>query len=202
MYLDPKLRTHVLYGARTYPHGWIWWLFTPAAFVLPYLALRFFSSKGALSVGSIAPLLILAAIAAFSFPPERPHMGIVVCSFGFALVILATVACRLSGSDFAYIADATIPFESRLERVKATAAFWQMISVYAAAGYLAFVVAWQYAMWFITEKMVDSAQDKFTLGQNQTAVTVAVTLCVVIGPLLEAFSNAFGAIVQLSNVKK
>src|SRR5947207_735325 len=100
MYVDPKLRTHVLYGARTYPHGWIWWLFTPLAFVLPYIALRFFESKAALFVSSIMPLLILGSVAAFSFPPERPHMGIVVCILGFALIILVTVACSLSASDF------------------------------------------------------------------------------------------------------
>ncbi|HVS82681.1 MAG TPA: hypothetical protein VHE60_13200 [Pyrinomonadaceae bacterium] len=203
MLLDPKLPTHIGYGPRSYPpHGWIWWLFTPLAFLLPYISLRIFTSNEALLVSSIAPLLILAAAASFSFPPERPHMGVLLCGLGFAVIILITVAIRIKASDFAYIADTTVPFESRLEHVKATAAFWQMISVYAGAAYLAFGVSWIYAMWFTTEKMVSSAEDKFTLGQAQVALAVAVTICVVVGPLLEAFLNAFGAIAQLSNVKK
>ena len=201
-FVDPKLRSQVLYGARSYPHGWIWWLFAPVAFVLPYIALRFFESKEAWLVSSITPLIILGAAAAFSFPPERPHMGILVCTFGFALIILVTVACSVSASDFAYAADTAIPFESRLERVKATASFWQMISVYGAAGYLAFAVAWLYALWFMTEKFVGSAEDRFRLGQSQVAVAVAVSICVVVGPILEAFSNAFEAMLQLSTVKK
>ncbi len=201
--LDPKLPTHIGYPARSSPpHAWIWLLFTPLALFLPYISLRIFTSNEALFASSIAPLLILAAVASYSFPPERPHMGVLLCGLGFALIILITVAFRIKANDFAFIADTTVPFESRLEHVKATAAFWQMIAVYSGAGYLAFAIAWIYAMWFTTEKMVTSAADKFTLGQAQVALAVVVTICVVLGPLLEAFLNAFGAIAQLSNVKK
>lgn len=201
--LDPRLPTHIGYPKRGYPpHGWIWWLFTPLALLLPYIALRVFASKEALFISSVAPLLLLALAASFSFPPERPHFGALLCGFGFSLIILITVAFRVNANDFAYIADATIPFESRLEHVKATAAFWQTISVYAGAAYLAFAVSWIYAMWFTTEKIVGSPEDKFTFGQAQVALAVLVTICVVFGPLLEAFRNAFGAIAQISNVKK
>jgi len=129
-------------------------------------------------------------------------MGTLLCGFGFALIILITIAFRINADDFGYIADATIPFESRLEQVKATAAFWQMIAVYAGAAYLAFAVSWIYAMWFTTEKIVRSSEDKFTFGQAQVALAGIVTICVVLGPLFEAFRNAFGAIAQISNVKK
>jgi len=57
-------------------------------------------------------------------------------------------------------------------------------------------------MWFTTEKIVRSSEDKFTFGQAQVALAVLVTICAVFGPLLEAFRNAFGAIAQISNVKK
>lgn len=201
--LDPRLPTHIGYPNRSYPaHGWIWWLFAPLAFVLPYINLRIFTSKELLLVSSISPLLALAIAASLSFPPERPHMGTLLCGFGFALIILITIAFRINADDFGYIADATIPFESRLEQVKATAAFWQMIAVYAGAAYLAFAVSWIYAMWFTTEKIVRSSEDKFTFGQAQVALAGIVTICVVLGPLFEAFRNAFGAIAQISNVKK
>lgn len=201
--LDPKLPTHIGYGSRSYPpHGWIWWLFTPVALFLPYISLRFSASNAAFLVSSMAPLLTLAAVASFCFPPERPHMGVILCGLGFALIILITVAFRIRADEFAYVADPTVPFESRLEHVKATAAFWQMIAVYAGAAYLAFAVSWIYAMWFTTEKIVTSPEDKFTFGQAQVSFAVLVTICVVFGPLWEAFSNAFVAIAQLSNVKK
>ena len=201
--LDPKLPTHIGYPNRAYPpHSWIWWLLAPIAVVLPYIGLQVFKSKEALFVSSMAPLLILAIAASLSFPPERPHFGTLLCGFGFSLIILITVAFRVNANDFAYIADATIPFESRLEQVKATAALWQSITVYAGAAYLAFAVSWIYAMWFTTEKIVSSPEDKYTFGQACVAVAVLVTICVVFGPLLEAFRNAFVAIAQISNVKK
>jgi hypothetical protein len=201
--LDPKLPTHIGYPNRVCPaQGWIWWLFTPLALVLPYIGLRVFASKEALLISAIAPLLLLAIAASLSFPPERPHLGTLLCGFGFSLIILITVAFRVNANDFGYVADATIPFESRLEQVKATAALWQTISVYAGAAYLAFAVSWVYAMRFMTEKIVSSPEDRLTFGQAQLALAVLVTICVVSGPLLEAFRNAFGAIAQISNVKK
>src|SRR5258708_2491016 len=201
--LDPRLPTHIGYPNRGYPaHAWIWWSIAPLAFVLPYINLKSFTSKELLLVGSIAPLLLLAIVASLNFPPERPHMGTLLCGFGFALIIVITVAFRIKANDFAYIADVTIPFELRLEQLKATAAFWQMISVYAGAAYLAFAISWIYAMWFTTEKIVSSSQDKFTFGQAQVALAGIVSICVILGPLLEAFQNAFRAVAQISNVKK
>jgi hypothetical protein len=201
--LDPRLPTHIGYPKRGYPpHGWIWWLFTPLALLLPFLGLQFFKSKEALLISSTAPLLLLAMAASLSFPPERPHFGTLLCGFGFALIILITVAFRINANDFAYIANTSVPFESRLEHIKATAAFWQTISVYAGAAYLAFAVSWIYAMWFTTEKIVSSPEDKFTFGQACVALAVLVTVCVVFGPLFEAFRNAFAAIAQISNVQK
>ena len=201
--LDPRLPTHIGYPKRGYPpYGWLWWLFTPLAFLLPLIGLQVFKLKPALLITSIAPLLLLAMAASLSFPPERPHFGTLLCGLGFSLIILITVVFRINANDVTYIGNASIPFESRLEHIKATAAFWQTISVYAGAAYLAFVVSWIYAMWFTTEKIVSSPEDKFTFGQACVAVAVLVTICVVFGPLFEAFRNAFLAINQISNVQK
>ena len=200
--LDPRLPTHIGYPKRKYPrHGWIWWLFTPLAFVLPYLALQFLKPKEILLIGSMAPLIILAIAASLSFPPEQPHFGTLLCGYGFALIIGLTIAFHIYANDFTYVVNTTVPFDSRLEHIKATAAFWQTIAVYSGAAYLAFAVSWIYAMWFTTEKIVSSAKDKFTFGQAQVALAVLVTICVILGPLLEAFRNAFAAIAQISNVK-
>ena len=200
--LDPKLPTHIGYPNRSYPpYGWIWWLFTPVALLLPFIGLRVFTSKEWILIISVAPLLLLSIAASLSFPPERPHFGTLLCGFGFSLIILITVVFRVYGNDFANISDPTIPFESRLEHVKASAAYWQMISVYAGAAYLAFAVSWIYAMWFTTEKIVSSSEDKYTFGQAQVALAVLVTICVVFGPLFEAFRNAFKATAQISHVK-
>jgi hypothetical protein len=105
-------------------------------------------------------------------------------------------------ADFSFVADLTIPFESRLERVKAIVTYWQMIAVYGAAGYLAFVVTWVYAMWFTTDKRVSSPEDRYTLGQAQVTFALVLSVCVLVGPLAEAFSNSHTAMEEISKVMK
>jgi hypothetical protein len=202
VYLDPKLTTHVIHRARTHSHCWVWWAFAPVAFLLPYIGLNFVSSKPSILAMSIAPLVVSAAILSVCFPPERPHSAVVFPALAFTVVIVVTIAFRLMVSDFSFVADITIPFESRLERVKAVVTYWQMISVYGAAGYLAFVVTWVYAMWFTTDKRVSSPEDRYTLGQAQVTFALVLSMSVLVGPLAEAFSNSHTAMEELSRVLK
>ena len=201
LWIDGKLISHVRYGARHYPHGWVWWLFTPLAVVLPYFGLRYCTSQASLYLAAAAPLLLMTATASISFPPERPHLGLVSIAVGFLIVTIAAVGSKLAGNDVAYLVDTTLARDLRLERLKANIAFWQMIAVYASAGYLAFFVAWLYATWFITERMVTAPEDRFVLGQSEVAIGILVTICVIFGPLFEAFANTFRAIRAVTDIK-
>ncbi len=167
MFLDPKLITHVKYKARAFEgRKWLWLASGSVFFLLPLLPLLpALHSQVALFTCSLAPMIFLGVVLSWLFPPEKPHMGIVVSATGFLLVILLTLIARSSGDNFDSISDVTIPLASRIEYVKAVVTFWQMIAVYSGVGYLAFAVSWLYAMWFTTEKMATSKADKFSLGQ-------------------------------------
>lgn len=203
LYVDPKLYSHVAYGARDRPsNSWRWWLGGPIVFLLPLLMLRWFTSEGALLACSTAPLVVAVVIAAFSFPPERPHAGIVGTGFGFAVIILLTVVGRFTANDFSFVNQTGVPFEARLERLKAVVVLWQTISIYAGAGYLAFLVTWLYVNWVGAEKTVSGAKDRFVLGNWMATIMVMATACVLFGPLFEFFRNTFEATAQFSKLRK
>ena len=201
LYLDCRIPSHIRYGPRTQPRGRRWWLLSPLAFVLPYLGLKLFTSPLMALVASVAPLLLLTTLAAFCFPPERPHSAVLFCIAGFTPTILLTVLFHFAGGDFSFVQNKTIPIELRLELVKAAVTYLQMISVYGSAGYLAFAVTWVYAMWFTTDKRVSDKKDIFTLGQAQLAFALTLSVCVVLGPALESVSNTLTAMSQLLNVR-
>jgi hypothetical protein len=129
-------------------------------------------------------------------------MGILLWTLGFALVAFVTMWFRESLGDFDYLTELGIPFESRLERLKASVAFWQGIIIFGGAGYLAFLVSWLYALWFTTLHIVKSDADIFLLGEASILEATAFSICVVVGPLAEAFLNFFACAAKLSTVNK
>ena len=201
LYLDCRLESHVVHGARIYKNHKIWWYLAPIAFLLPYLGLKIFTSPTILVIFSLSPLVVLGVLASFCFPPERPHSSVLFCMMGFAVIILLTIVFRLGGGDYSFVGNTAIPFEARLEEVKAYINFWQMVFIYGAAGYIAFAVTWVYAMWFTTDKRVSSAKDKFVLGQAQVLFALIISVCYMFGPLEEAFFNSFWAMSELSNLR-
>lgn len=199
--LDPRLESHVLYGRRYYPYAWRWVSLSLLVFLSTYFLLRRLKGKSFVLIGSFASLVIFGVSASFGFPPERPHMGIFGTTFGFAVLSFLTTWLHLS-LDFNYVNKTTVPYEARLERLKATISTWQMIAVYGAAGYMAFAISWAYVVSVIVSLTVKSDQDKFMLGQAGIIQILAISICVIRGPLSEAFNNMFAAIEHLSKMRR
>jgi hypothetical protein len=121
-------------------------------------------------------------------------------AFGSGLICFFTAWIHFSLEGFGFAEDLTVPYLSRLERVKATTALWQLVAIYGGIGYLAFGVTWISVMWPSVEHIVKAPADRFLMGQSLLIQVVVITICVILGPLWEAFSNATLAASQLSNV--
>jgi hypothetical protein len=201
--LDSRLQSHVLYGRRYYPYAWFWVSLSPLVFLGTYILLRRLSLKSKLLVliGSFAPLVIFGVPASLGFPPERPHMGIFSSTFGFALLSFLTTWLHLS-IDFDYVNKMKVPYEARLERLKASISMWQGIAIYGAAGYMAFAISWAYVVSVIVSLTVKSDQDRFMLGQAGIIQILVISICVIRGPLSEAFNNTSAAVKQLSEMRR
>src|SRR5439155_15940797 len=76
-FVDPRLTTHVMYGARHYSWGYATTLLAPTIFLATFFGIRRASSRGARCLAACVPLPA-AELAAFPFfLPEFPHGAIV-----------------------------------------------------------------------------------------------------------------------------
>jgi len=201
--IDPLLKSHVHYPDRNYPHAWIWLLISPLVPLLTYclLSLRpHHAPKAMMLAGSSLPLVLAGVFACFGFPPERPHVGILISTVSFSGISFLTVWLRLRADGCVFLNNAGAPYASRLERLKATTTMWQMIAVYGAGGYLVFTMSWAYTLYVAVNITVKDDLDRFRLAQGEVIQILIITTCVVLGPLLEAFDNAFEYATKLSEV--
>jgi len=118
------------------------------------------------------------------------------------LVSFITAWLHLKQDDLSYIEDYDFPFESRLERLKASTTLWQQISIYGSAGYLAFVLTWIYVLWQLAPYIVTDRRDIFLLNSVAALEGLIFTVFVILGPLKEAFQRAFFLASMLSTVQR
>jgi hypothetical protein len=194
--LDHRLTTHVrFHEPRYYSHRWLWFMLPALVPLTTYFLLKYLRGKVWILLGSFLPLFVFGAVASLLFPPERPHVGILGSTFGFAVLSFLTTLVRISLVDYSR---EDIAPEVRFECIKSTIAMWQMIAVYSAAGYLAFAISWTYVVSVIAQMTASSEKDRFEIGEAGIFQIIAVSICVLLGPLYEAFKNAFTAVTQLT----
>jgi len=90
---------------------------------------------------------------------------------------------RVSLGDFVFVNATEVPYDARLEHLKAIVTTWQMVAVYGAAGYLVFVMSWAGVLYVAVSLTVTSEADKFTLGQGELLQMLIITICVIAGPI-------------------
>jgi len=207
--IDPRLKSHVQFPNRTYTYQWLWLLMcVPVGFGTYYFGygrkMRGWRNR-ILTIVVPALILTLPALAiAFLFPPEFPHAGIVVWAFAYGFVSLLTVFFR-SGrtmSDPVTNDSEVLNERMKLERLKATISWWQQISLYAAAGYLAFAIFLASVAWTINGVMLpDNKAERFFFGNMQMFQILLFSVFVMAGPLLEAYRTTQYHINQIASIK-
>jgi len=112
-HLDPLLPSHVD-GPRSHPHA-LWWLVV-ALFVFPatyfLLSPRLYRASNRWKftascwkfTASWLPLFMFGACASFvGFPPEQPHIGVLISTGSFCAISFFTVLLRLLVGDFRFV---------------------------------------------------------------------------------------------------
>lgn len=204
-YLDPRLPSHVD-GPRSHPYALYWLVVSLAVSLSTYFLLspRVCGASGWRKLAaSFLPLLLGGAIASlFGFPPEHPHVGILISTCSFCAISVSTVWLRIVADEVTFINDGGVPYDARLERLKATVTTWQLIAVYSAITIPAIVAAWltllhTFASYFVTDK-----QDQFTLERGEILQVLLIASFVILGPLQESFRNVFKSLKHFSKIKR
>lgn len=201
-FLDPLLTSHVQYKSRHYPKApWLLAL-CPVVFACTYFSLSETEAHTRNAIFSFLFLALIGGAAAFLFPPERPHMGVLTNTFVYSLLSFLTVWLRHSRDPLLYLVDSSLDFDGRLERLKATISTWQLITVYAAAGYLAFVIFLVSVLWSVSQLMLTKPSERFLFGNVCLIGVCCYSVFVIIGPLHEAFDMVLRATEQLSAIRR
>jgi uncharacterized membrane protein YfcA len=88
------------------------------AFVVTYWLLRRRRTRRFDIWASFLPLAVPGSVIAFLFPPETPHSGILVWTFGYCVTSLLTIFLHLRREGYDYLDNHALSFEGRLERLK------------------------------------------------------------------------------------
>lgn len=193
MIVDPLLKTQVQYGARVYPVG-RWWLLLlcPVLFAITYACLRTFRSSFAISMSAWVFLMATGLIVAFvGFRPETPHMWVVESTFAYSALAFCAVMPRLASGQQSYLADQSLPLTLRVERLRATITFWQLIAIGGTLAYLVFAYIDLSTVWNTIHTLVPNAAEQVLLENASLCSIFVYSALVVIGPLKEAFQVTF-----------
>jgi len=197
--IDPRLKSHVQFPNRPYTYNWFWLLISiPVGLATYYFGhgwkLRGWPSRTLNTIVPALGLLLSAFIVAFLFPPEFPHVGIIVWAFAYSFVSLFTVFFHLGRQD----SDQFPNTSAALHRLKATISWWKQITLYAAAGYLAFAIFLASVAWTINSVMLTNQRERFFFGNAQMIQILVYSVFILIGPLNEAFQTTQYHIAKLS----
>lgn len=211
-YLDPRLPSHEG-GPRSHPYTWCWLMVAPLVPLTTYFLLSRrlcdasnrwqFTALCWKFTASWLPLFLLGACASlFGFPPEQPHVGILISTSSFCAISFLTFLLRLLVGDFMFVNKAGVPYVARLEQLKATISTWQLIAVYGAASYLVFVTSWVGLLHAGVSDFVASKRDQFTLEGAEIVQIIIITFFVFLGPLQETFRNTFESMKRFSDIQE
>ena len=187
-YLDPRLASHVEYGARTYPYGYWISLLSLLVFVATALLVRRAKSRATRCIAACVPLLVATLCSIPVFLPELPHGGLIWC-LGYGLAAVLATWLRYSGPDLSFVTDTAAPVQVRLEALKGVQSTWQGIAIAAAVAFVAVLFPWLSAILSINKAIVTSEAEIFLLNRFVLMQVAAVSVALLIGPIRELFAR-------------
>lgn len=173
-YVDARLTTHVVYGARDYPYGYYCALSGGIIIlVTTYFVITYFSFLKNMPwwCKALLPSGIVLLIAFFSLPvfkPEIPHMGFVEWTLQIAFMSCLLCFIRLLPFSTNSLTDHRIARSNRTERAKEYANLWRTITVSLFFGFIALLVPWSNLIWGVPKTFVRSDADIFLVVKHGT----------------------------------
>jgi len=190
-YIDPKLTSHRMYGARPlYPLGFWILLVGPVVFGTNYWVL---SRTSSIKQKTFLPAVLLLVITALSLPNFRPewfHMGVVGWTFLFALTSVACSWIHYLPLTRTNLSKLEAKSDAKIAWVKETISLWRTVFISLTGAYLALLIPWfNYFLQSIPQLIPDENEARLLrcLLGGQLSI---FSLFVFSGPLFEAMQKA------------
>ncbi|MEI6704956.1 MAG: hypothetical protein WCL71_15705 [Deltaproteobacteria bacterium] len=202
-YVDARLTTHVVFGAKIYPHGYL--VAILGGIVILALTVLTFFKRSSWAAKTGLPSVIVSLVGAFSIPffrPELPHAALLEGVILISVVSLLTCYIRFSPITKDWLTAYEIAEAARIERVKEYANLWRTIAVSSVFGVIALIVPWSQFVWKMPEYIVTTSNEAFLLGQFGVGGIVVICIYALLGVVYESFHKAKIAADLLLFIKK
>ena len=201
-YVDPKLTTHVIYGARHYEWGYYTAFLSPLVFAATFIGIKRARSRGARCKWACLPLLLAEVAALPFFTPEFPHGGIVTWPTVVALSSLVATWLRYASVRLEYLSSRDVPLQAKIEGVKSMLSAWQAVAIATCAGFLATLVPWAVAIQVNNKVMVQSVPDQVRLNSVTIITMGTVAVIFLLGPIREVVAKVLLASEQFAEIRE
>jgi len=205
-YVDARLTTHLVFGARHYPAGYP--LSVIGAVIIFFITMFAILKPRSWKVKVVLPSLTLIIMDAISLPffrPEFPHGGLAAWILYLAIASLFSCLIRFlpfEANRIDWLAASDIITEAKIERVKEYANLWRTIAVSITIGYLGVLIPWINFTWTQAPYIVKAPAEIFLLSQAGVAALAGLSMYVLFGIIYEAFRKAHVAAELLFQIKK
>lgn len=189
-YLDPLLKTHIIYHERIYPLGY--WILLPSilVFIITYYGLE--KNPKHNNHFSWLPLFIFGGIALFNFLPELPNGNVVMWTMLYCIVSFITNAIHFRKEN------ATI---NTTEYIKSSISLWSIIMIALFSGYIAIIIPWTNNFTSTVNILLTNDSEKYKSISIFYFQLGVFSIYVFIGPIYEAYNNITQLIKSLLIIK-
>lgn len=193
--VDPKLTTHVCWGARTYTHFNYVFVIAVGLFVATFLTMTLVRRHRYSWVA--IPMIVALTVSIPIFKPEMPHQNLL-----FVMAIwtaITTAAVWIHDTDIRE--QEKIDKSIYLEYVKAQLQFWGTVSLSLLAAILTLVVSATTEAHKSNATVVTDPGDLFMLNMVTTVVLSSMTIYCLVGPIYQAAVKARTAVSRLMTIR-
>jgi hypothetical protein len=193
-YMDARLKTHLAFGARHYPHGYqisvLGGIFVCTATLLVFAKISSWQIK------AVLPAILLALTGALSLPffrPEFPHGGISGWTFAFSVLCLFTCFIHLLPLQADWLQAPEVSTATRYRRARDSAAQWRIIAILITVAYIVLLLPWATFIWNQSPHIVADPGEAFQLSELGASGMLGCSVYMLLGVIYESFHRSLDA---------
>ncbi|MGE5341354.1 MAG: hypothetical protein ACM3SY_07715 [Candidatus Omnitrophota bacterium] len=189
--LDPKLHSHIRYGARTYPYAWLIIPISLIVLIFSYLTARYLesASRNIRILGLPLWFVLSTAGSIFLFPPEIPHGVIIITLSVWYILSILNIFIHNNRQSEADIQNSDIYKEARIEYLKHFVTLWRDFSFGMVAGFFALLITSVVSIHSYNNTYLKNKDEIFIVNNFSNLQIAVFSLYYITGPIYESFKN-------------
>lgn len=193
-YVDPRLKTHLAFGARHYPYGYQ--ISVLGGVFVCVTTLLVFARISSWQLKTVFPAILLALAGALSLPffrPEYPHGGISIWIFAFSVICLFTCFVHLLPLQADWLRASEVSTATKYRRAKDSASLWRIIAILITVAYIVLLIPWATFIWNQSPHIVADPGEAFLLSEFGVSGILGCSVYMLLGVIYESFRRSLDA---------